>query len=235
MNLGFPSRFLKKLSIYQQIRNGQGISKHKDLWKYEAAFLKEAYGKKHQHLNSFLAEKDQAFKWIKKNYPNFTKYREILGNLFWRKYIEIIEKKEFRNENNDPKKIELNILDSTKYNVKNNDILEKYYIRPTQEGLLVGEIISEIENESYLLKYWNKYRYSFILDLFWLLIFTGIGKLFFDDYLKTIFKNLSEKNFLNSDLRYNLFVFVLIFIFWPLLTLIYRKIYICIENCSNNN
>jgi len=65
MSLNFPSRFLKKLNIYQQIRKGEGISNHKHLWKYEAAFLQCSYGKDHQHLSSCVNREDFK-KWIEK-------------------------------------------------------------------------------------------------------------------------------------------------------------------------
>lgn len=91
MNLNFPSRFLKKLEIYQQIRGDQGISKHKRLWKYEAAFLQTAYGKGHQHLSNFVSRSNFR-RWIKETTSFSPKKDEnelnhIIANLFWRGYI----------------------------------------------------------------------------------------------------------------------------------------------------
>src|SRR3989344_7237925 len=96
MTLDFPSRFLKKLEIYQQIRSGQGISKYKHLWRYEGAFLQSSYGKGHQHLSNFVSRSNFK-KWIEETTPFNPKKDEdelnhIIANLFWRGYIDVVER-----------------------------------------------------------------------------------------------------------------------------------------------
>ncbi len=228
MNLGFPTRFLKKLDIYQQIRSGQGISKHKKLWKYEVAFLQTSYSEKHQYLNSCV--ESRGFReWITRSEPQYDgeKYEEIIGNLFWRGYLDVIDgndgenllkrelgyfcnkdlahwvgckmiekdikkleggnEKEFNKilnniarfdndfvvkfkktniaEYEDCKKETSKKLKEIRESRKNNEF------RATQEGLLAGEVWSEINNKNLLLKYWNKYRYSLYLIFFGCLYF----------------------------------------------------------------
>src|SRR3990167_6117216 len=158
MSLDFPSRFLKKLDIYQQIRNGQGISKYKHRWKYESAFLITAYGKSHQNLNSFVGNK-RITGWIKENYKGYngSKYEEIIGDLFWKGYLEAKNKKE--------KISTLFTRDSLA--ADNKPLTQNYEFRPTPDGLLVGEVLTEIYNKNAILKYCNLYKYNFILDIIW--------------------------------------------------------------------
>lgn len=217
MNLGFPTRFLKKLDIYQQIRNGQGISKYKKLWRYESAFLKTAYNKDHQHLGSFLNV--NTFKeWVIKGDSSYNgnQYQEIISSLYWRNYIEAREKYSLlRNKSGD-------ILVKDKVVMKGLSIPDPYEFRPTIEGLLVGEVIAEIKNDNCIIKAWNNYRYSLILDLIWLVIVVALIKLFLpENFLNDIQTFLQ----LNSIKNY----FIAIFIAWPLFNWIYRSFYSALE------
>ncbi|MFZ2975619.1 MAG: hypothetical protein WA055_03270 [Candidatus Moraniibacteriota bacterium] len=190
MNLDFPTRFLKKLDIYQQIRNGQGISKHKKLWKYEAAFLQIAYGNSHQFLNE-CPNDDMVKDWIKRieNDYDGDALPQVIGNLIWRGYL--IKK------------------DSSTYNI-------------TKEGLFVGEVVADINNKSCIIKFWNKYRYSLILDLLWLVIAIALIKLFFPE---KFLNDIQTFLHLNSIKNY----FIAIFIAWPLFNWIYRSFYSALE------
>lgn len=182
MNLNFPSRFLKKLDIYQQIRTGQGISKHKHLWKYEAAFLQTAYGKGHQHLSNPVS-RSSFKKWIEETTPFNPKKDEeelnhIIANLFWRGHIDAFKRV---NEKRDEQAKEeasngLELFDRNKFAFKSSAFGDENNLdyRPTLEGLFVGEVLSEINNKNSLLRVWNNYKYNFILDFFWLVIFWGI-------------------------------------------------------------
>ncbi len=200
MNLGFPTRFLKKLDIYQQIRSGQGLSKHKDLWKYEAAFLMVAYGKGHQFLNA-CPNKKTIIEWVKDVYPEYSETvdDQIIGNLIWRGYL-------VRNDENS-------------YNI-------------TEKGLLVGEVLSEIENRKWLLKMWNKYRYNLVIDIFWLLIFLSLMSIFFDESLSKFSEDARSASikFYCFDFGHNILIAFLVFILWPFLNLLYRRVYLLIES-----
>ncbi len=202
MNLGFPSRFLKKLDIYQHIRSGQGLSKYKSLWKYEAAFLVVAYGRGHQFLNA-CPNKKMVIDWVKNVYPEYVGNLDdqIVGNLMWRGYL-----------------------------VKNDKVEDSYNV--TENGLLVGEVLSEIENKNRLLKYWNKYRYNIVIDMFWLLIFLGFTNIFFSEKLISFLKTIRETSITicNFDIGHNVLVAFLLFAFWPFLNWIYREVYLAIEN-----
>ena len=171
MSISFPSRFLKKLNIYQEIRRGQGIDKYKQLWKYESAFLKVAYSEAHQHLNSF-SDKNQLIDWIKIIYPEYERedYEQIIGNLFYKEYLEARDK-----ENNSPSTL------TTRYSlaVSNHVLAQKFEYRVTPEGLLVGEVLSEINSNNFFLRFWHNYRYELTIDTVWLLVFFGIYKLLF--------------------------------------------------------
>jgi len=219
MDLNFPLRFLKKLEIYQQIRKGQGLSKHKNLWKYEVAFLHTAYAEKHQHFNSFVNVRNNQFQeWIKRGDDSFTgkDYDHIIGNLLWKGYIEI---KYWGEEGNI-------IVDKFKEYISDKK-LTYYEVRPTPDGLLVGEVISEIQNKSWIIRNWNKYRYNLVVDTIWLLIFVGIGKILVPDLMK----NLQTINIQVCciTLNYTKIALLTLVIIWPLTTKIFRKIHLILE------
>lgn len=236
MNFGFPTRFLKKLDIYQQIRSGQGISKHKKLWRYEEAFLKTAYGPAHQHLNSPVSL-EQAKEWIKRSDSEYDgrEYQETLGNLFWRGYIRIVEVKKIDEENEESRILpddEAAALRNKKLahgTGKDKNIEHKFLL--TEAGLLVGEVVSETENIKVILKLWNKYVYSFAIDTFWLLIFFGFAKIFFSEKLESVLSilRITKVHIFGIDLGYNYILAVFIFVEWPLICFIYREIYSAIE------
>jgi hypothetical protein len=231
MNFGFPTRFLKKLDIYQQIRNGQGLSKHKKLWKYEAAFLKTAYGPCHQFLNSSISLR-QFKEWIKKGDSEYEgrKYQEILGNLFWRGYLQIVSVDRGNSATR-------RILSSNEAAALGNQLVTQgtgtsnHEFLLTESGLLVGEVLSEIENDKWVLKYWNTYRYSLAIDLFWLLIFFGLASVFFSSSVKEIFDFIKtvKMHIFGIDFGYKYLIAVFVFVEWLLMNFIYREVYAAIE------
>lgn len=241
MDLSFPSRFLKKLGIYQQIRAGQGISKHKYLWKYEAAFLQNSYGKNHQHLSNFVSRTNLK-KWIEKITPFNPKQDEnqlnhIIANLFWRGYIDVVERinsKRAGKSTDMPKGLKL--LDKKSFAFKSDEFGDEKSLdyRATMEGLLVGEILSEINNKNKLLKSWNKYKYSFILDFIWLLIFWGILNLFAPEILQFLQKFSIKICSIKIGTPWTTLIFV--FAIWPLLSFVFRNVYLWFEDnqCSES-
>jgi hypothetical protein len=219
VDLNFPAKFLQKLELYQQIRWGQGISKHKHLWRYEAAFLQYAYEEGHQHLNSFIG-KDQVIDWIRKIEPSYRgdQYEAIIGNLFWRGYIEV--KSTYSADSGLPtaevrEGVELILRD--KRALSNKTLSQHFEFRPTKGGLSVGEIISEVNNRSPLLRCWNRYKYNFVLDTLWLLVFLGLARLF----VPQLFTRTLE----NAKL-----LLVTVFVIWPFVSFLYRKVFSSIEN-----
>lgn len=189
MNLNFPSRFLKKLEIYQLIRGDQGITKYKRLWKYEAAFLQTAYGKGHQHLSNFV-RRTNFKRWIEETTPFDPKKDEnelnhIIANLFWRGYVDIVERVNEKRDKDAKEKIlnGLQLLNRKTLAFKSNAFGDdkKWDYRPTEEGLLVGEVLSEINNKNSLIRFWNRYKYDFILDTIWLLVFLVLARFIFGD------------------------------------------------------
>lgn len=256
MNFGFPTRFLKKLDIYQQIRSGQGISKHKKLWRYEAAFLKTAYKTAHQHLNSSI-EFERFNKWIEQSEPSYDKGRgeEIFGNLFWRSYADItdpntgnslLNKSEVAHDNKDLahwvgyEKNEQDIRRAKeKGDIEEVKKLKDYAkaqknnkIRPTQQGLLIGEVLSEIESPNFILRWWNKYRYSLTIDMFWLLVFIGAFKVLSPHSIQEKFSNVMESVGINISclvIGNGASIAILIFVVWPILNFMYRELYLAVE------
>jgi len=228
MILPFPSRFLKKLEIYQQIKSGQGIAKYKELWPYESAFLQYSYESGHQHLNSFINSYNFK-KWIQKiisesKIPNDLSYNRIIGNLFWRGFIEIEEKK---NKSTASKLISRNDLA-----IPNDELANKYRFRITQLGHDVGEAISEINNKSWLIAYFNKYKYSITLDLFWLFIFlAGASLLHVTDDIVIIFNKCC---FFSGSLVKIIVILLFVFILWPLFFRILRWVKQKIEKTQQN-
>ncbi len=244
----FPSRFFKKLDIYQQIRNHEGVNKHKHLWLYEAAFLQTSYGENHGHISGFL--NFNTFKeWIlysysgKDNIPNDGEFSHIAGNLFVKGYIESksivsIKKKDvFKTSENigtvhniisekSYPSTNIKILSHIKGDIIPTDKIEesKYEFRVTLEGLIVGEVVDEINNHNLLIRYYNRYKYSMILASIWLVIFFGFMKLLLpvDLYYIINFKVLFIKK---------IFIIpIIIFILWPLFLFILKTIRLYLEN-----
>lgn len=234
MNLNFPSRFLKKLDLYQQIRVGQGISKHKHLWKYEAAFLQNSYGKNHQHLSNFVSRTNFK-KWIEKITPFDPKQDEnelnhIIANLFWRGYIDVVERvnsKKAVKSGDLPKGLKM--LDRKSFAFKSDEFRDEKSLdyRATMEGLLVGEVLSEINNKNGLLKFWNIYKYNFILDFVWLLAIWGILNLIAPEIIQFL-RGFSIKI---CAVEIGTLWITLVFVFgvWPFLSFVSRNIYLLLE------
>lgn len=221
MSLEFPSRFLKKLDIYQQIRSGQGVTKYKKLWKYESAFLQAAYGEPHQHLNSF-SDKNQVIEWIKNSLPEYSRndYEEIIGNLFYKGYLEARDKQ---------RPIPSELVTRDDQAIRNHELAQTFEYRVTPEGLLVGEVLSEIENKNYFLRWLNRYRYSWVLDTVWLLVFFGLYKILFST--QDVLFYLSSK--VGYQVDTTTFKLVVLLGLWPFVSYLYRKIYICVEGSQN--
>ncbi len=234
MNLNFPSRFLKKLNIYQQIRDEQGISKYKHLWKYEAAFLQTAYGKGHQHLSNFVSRKNFK-KWIEettqfKSKKDENELNHIISNLFWRGYIEVVERvDEKKGEEAKEKVIKgLELLDRETHAFKSSAFGDnkKWDYRPTEEGLLIGEVLHEIHNKKPVLAFWNSYRYSWPIDTLWLLAFLGIMQLGQVSILHKPIVLVDISSYVEVlKIPWLIVWFLIVFVFWPLLMSLYRWIY----------
>lgn len=231
MSLYFPSRFLKKLDIYQQIRNGEGISKYKRLWKYEASFLQYSYLEGHQHLSDFVSRSNFK-KWITSITEFDPKNDEaelshIIANLFWRGYIDIVDRVNSRKLEKQPKGLEL--FNRNQFAFKSNEFGDEsnFDYRVTIEGLLIGEVLSEINNENIFLRYWNRYRYNLVLDTTWLLVIWAILTLFTPEVLQ-YFNHLSV-NICSFQIVYPWTTLIFIFIIWPFIGSIYRLIYNFLE------
>lgn len=236
MNLDFPTRFLKKLEIYQQIRGGQGISKYKHLWKYEAAFLQTAYGKGHQHLSNPVSRSNFK-KWIEETTPFNPKKDEeelnhIIANLFWRGYIDAFERvNERRDKQAKEKALDgLELFDRDGFAFKSSAFGDenKLDYRPTLEGLLIGEVLTEINNKKTLLRYWNQYKYNWVLDTIWFLVFFGLLKLILPAEIQQGIEKV-KISFCSITIGYVGIMFMVIVIFWPFLSFLYRKAYSIME------
>lgn len=239
MNLDFPSRFLKKLEIYQQIRGDQGLSKYKRLWKYEAAFLQTAYGKGHQHLSNFVSRSNFK-KWIEETTPfhprkDEDELNQIIANLFWRGYIDVADR--VNDKKVDKDKIDKNapkgllLLDKNVRAFKSATFGDESNLdyRPTLKGLLIGEVLTEINNKNIFLKYWNKYKYNWVLDTVWFLVFFGLLKLILPAEIQQSVEK-SRISFFSVTIGYVGIMFMVIVIFWPFLSLLYRKAYSMMED-----
>lgn len=215
MNLNFPSRFLKKLEIYQQIRSGQGISKHKHLWKYEAGYLQAAYGKDHQHLLSYQNKNDLKI-WITKfaGDPG-AELDHTIGNLFWREFIEV------RNDNG--------LLNRSTFDGDSKLLANKNNpgFRVSPKGLIVGEVLTEINHPNLLIRFWNNYKYSLVLDTIWLLLFFSLGSLILNiDYAKL---HSFKYRYCCISFSYNIIATIFLLFIWPFLSFLFRKIYLYLE------
>jgi len=231
MSLYFPSRFLKKLDIYQQIRNGEGISKYKKLWKYEASFLQYSYLEGHQHLSDFVSRSNFK-KWI----TSITEFNpkddedelnHIIANLFWRGYIDIVDRMNSKKMEEQPKGLKL--FNRNQFAFKSDEFgdTSSFDYRVTIEGLLVGEVLSEINNENKFLRYCNRYKYNLVLDTIWLLVTWGILTLFTPEILQYL-KNFNVNIYLFKIVHpWTTLVFILII--WPFMVLTNRQFYKCFE------
>ncbi|MBI3980742.1 hypothetical protein HY345_01970 [Candidatus Microgenomates bacterium] len=232
----FPSRFLKKLEIYQQIRKGEGISRYKHLWKYEAAFLQYSYGGGHQHLSNFVSRSNFK-KWIEYVTPfdpktDEKKLNNVIANLFWRGYIDVVERINYKKTNIPFSQLKLGqkLLNRKEMAYVSNLFggESNFDYRANQEGLLVGEVLNEINNKNPLSQIINKYKYNWVLDSIWLLVFYGLFKFIFPE---NIFRDIEKIHFGFSGLNLNYPILALIFIFlvWPLISFIIRRVLISIE------
>ena len=237
MTLNFPTRFLKKLEIYQQIRGDQGISKYKRLWKYEAAFLQTAYGKGHQHLSNFVSRSNFK-KWIEETAPFNPKKDEdelnhIIANLFWRGYIDVAERVNDKKVKKEVGSVPdgLKLLDRNSHAFKSTEFGDERSLdyRPTEEGLLIGEVLTEINNKKKVLKYWNNYKYNWVLDTVWLLVLWGLFKLIVPTDIQNNIENFNLK-VAGYFINYLGLAILTVFIFWPSLAYLYRKIYSYLED-----
>lgn len=168
-NLSFPTRFFQKLEIYQQISKGKGLAKHKRLWRQEAAFLKWAYGSGHQHLNSFLSYKrfkDEVTAAMHGQGLSMEKPEETIGNLFFQGLIDLRDKKS-REINPENAKAE------------DKKFSDKFDIRPSLLGLEVGEVLSEINNPNWIVRWGNEVKYSACISLIWIVLGMSIAYLSF--------------------------------------------------------
>lgn len=182
MNFGFPSRFLRKLEIYQQIRSGQGLAKHKRLWRQEAALLQWGYEEHHQHLKNFIvyerAKQEISF-YLGKRTRDLREVEQTLGNLYFKGLIDI--KFETTSENGD----DISIINPPESRIATIE-MSKLKLRPSLYGLAVGEVISEINNENIFTKYKNLCKYELAISTIWLILAVGFTKLilgFFDNLL----------------------------------------------------
>lgn len=188
MNLGFPTRFLKKLEMYQQIKSGHGLARHKKLFKAEAEFLKWSYGKHHQHLRSFICWED--FKKVINckliEIGENDSHEKVLGNLWYKGLVEIRDVE-------DPTKLLTNDHQNLNYplsKMENN----KDYIRPTLLGLDLGEVCSEIYGKKGEVPFINSYKYELVLSWTWGLIIFGIVNLLglWDNLIRVVAKYYDE-------------------------------------------
>ncbi|KKQ88348.1 MAG: hypothetical protein UT11_C0033G0002 [Berkelbacteria bacterium GW2011_GWA2_38_9] len=214
MNLSFPSRFLNKLEIYQQIRNRQGISKYKRLWKYEKRYLQYAYEEGHQHLNSFI-NKEELIKWIKNRDCTYNgeKHEEIIGNLFYRRLIEL-------QSNNNAK-----LIQKDDEAITNKDMSKDYEFRITERGLEIGEVLSEIYNRSSVLALLNRYKYSLIVDGLWLISLYAVIYIFIP---QESIEDFQDK--ITSEINFSLFWLLTVLIIWPTLLYLFRLLYFGVES-----
>ncbi len=231
MSLYFPSRFLKKLDIYQQVRNGEGISKYKKLWKYEASFLQYSYLEGHQHLSDFV-RRSNLKKWITritefKPNEDEDELNHIIANLFWRGYIDIVERVNSKKMEEQPKGLKLFNRNQCAFKSDEFGDTSNFDYRVTIEGLLIGEVLSEINNENKFLRYWNRYRYNLVLDTIWLLVIWAILTLFTPEILQ-YFNHLSV-SICSFKIVYPWTILLFIFIIWPFIGYIYRLIYRTLE------
>ncbi len=183
MNLNFPSRFLRKLEIYQQIRSGQGLAKYKRLWPQEAAFLQWGYEEHHQHLKSFIVYKrfkEEVASYLGKRTRDLSEKEQTLGNLYFKGLIDV--KFETKDENGGDVSI-VNPSESQIAEVK----MSALKLRPSLYGLEVGEVISEINSKYILTKYKNLCKYELTLSTAWLVLILGLLRFMFGSFNNFLF------------------------------------------------
>jgi len=162
---GFPSRFLKKLNIFQQIKIGNGFAKHKRLWQQEAAILKWSYGPAHQHLKSWI-KYDRAKRIIASQLriakDDVIHPQHTIGNLLFKEFIDVTKSENGPKIN--PKKIQFN-----------EEKIKDYYLRPTLKGLEVGEVLTEIYHNNLLIKIYYNCKYWVAYTSIWVVLMGGMA------------------------------------------------------------
>lgn len=103
--------------------------------------------------------------------------------------------------------------------------------RPTVEGLLIGEILTEINNKNFLLKFWNNYKYSLMLDMIWLLGVFAVAKFMLPEGLWKEAERY-QITVCGATLNYTCILLLAVFVIWPLTSYALRKLYLAIEASS---
>ena len=172
MNLNFPSRFFRKLEIYQQIRSGQGLAKHKRLWKQEAALLQWGYEEHHQHLKNFIdykrAKEEIAF-YLCRRVKDLKETEQTLGNLYFKGLIDIKFETKDKNDN------DVSLINPPESLVVRTR-MSRLKFRPSLYGLEVGEVISEINNKDTFTRCKSLCKYRLAINGVWLVLLVGLFK-----------------------------------------------------------
>jgi len=99
--------------------------------------------------------------------------------------------------------------------------------RASTKGLLIGEVVNEINNKSIILREFNIYKYNLILDTLWLLIFAVPMGFVLNN--NSAIKWFNEVDFVLCVAFWLWFIFL----FWPSLLFILRKIYSFLDKPHN--
>ncbi len=149
VSLSFPTRFFRKLNIHQQIRTNTGAAKHKRPWRQEAVFLKWAYegGQEYLHgcviYDHFKKEArliNDVATHFHKNGTNPTKIEQTIRSLFSKELIELRPQANMARGGHQA-------------------LTGKYSIWLSPTGLEIGEVLAEINNSIWLVRWWHNLKY----------------------------------------------------------------------------
>lgn len=159
--IGLPltPSFFKRIGIYQDLTDDE-LTIDKKLWKYEKALLIWTV-KNHQHLASSISIDDVRDKLRELGFTSSTVNDlapKVMGNLCKRGYTVAIDIKTVEDEDYEGAG---RIYEEVRF-VNTIAVESPARIVFTQEGLLAGKILSEIEKNL-----WGRYKYKVFIGLIW--------------------------------------------------------------------
>jgi len=166
-------------------------------------------------------------KWMRKYSDPGGNLDHVIGNLFWRGYLDI----RYRDDSGK----------SVLYNRNVNAIPSRELVndkfdggttkfRITKEGLVVGEVLAEVYNSNRLLRFLNRYKYALVIDLLWLSLAIILLKLLWGTEKLEAYISLIDLGWSGYSLDQGLSVLIAVFVLIPAVSWVIRKAYFFLEN-----
>lgn len=184
--------FFKKLGIYQELTDKQ-LTSDKKLWKMEKALLKWTL-KNHHHLSSTINIQYVKDRLKEAGFEKVDQASRVMGNLCQRGFAVAVHRKNIKT----PSSMLAGEYVNTETSYTPIAVDSPGEIVFTQEGLLAGKVLAEIEGS-----WFGKNKYKWFIRLIWL----TLGVLFIQVVLIPIFSwiKLLFDFYINTKLIFHIF------------------------------